>query len=407
MKILHLVPYIPTPPNFGGALRIYHILNHLHDNHEVTVAGFGTTGDMDQFVETFPELKHKTHLLSRPWRNRFRRFIQFYSLLTDHSFWYNQVSSNTLQDRVNRLISRHDFDLIQAEFPTMARFIPDCDAVKVLDAHNVEYDNFRRMARMASSDLKQLFYQREYEKFYEEEIEICNRQDAIFTTSGRDKEMLDNDTPGIPKYVIPNGVDMSYFRPSDQKPEPYSLVFTGMMGYVPNYEGMVFFLDEILPLIREVIPEIKVYIVGKNPPDAFQKREDENVVVTGFVEDVRPFVWRSSVFIVPLNMGGGTRLKVLEALAMKKPVVTTGIGCEGIDVEDGVSAMIDDNPQAFANSVIRLLREQALREKVCENGYELVREKYRWEVIGSKIEEAFESIFYNSSDKVPEIAEMV
>lgn len=403
MKILHLVPYIPVPPNFGGALRIYHILNHLHKNHEVTVAGFGTTGDMEQFEETFPKLKNRTHLLSRPWCSRFRRVIQFYSLFTDHSFWYNLVSSNTLQEKINRLISKHDFDLIQAEFPTMARFIPECDAIKILDAHNVEYDNFRRMAGMASSDLKQLFYQREYEKFYEEEVEICNRQDAIFTTSGRDREMLDKDSPGIPKYVIPNGVDMSYFRPSEEEREPYSLVFTGMMGYVPNYEGMLFFLDEILPLIRKEIPEVKVYIVGKSPPDIFKKRESENVIVTGFVEDVRPYVWRSSVFIVPLNMGGGTRLKVLEALSMKKPVVTTSIGCEGIDVEDGVSALIDDDPEAFAHSVIQLLKDRTLRDKLSKNGYRLVREKYRWEVIGTKIEKAFARIFQSSSDKIPEL----
>lgn len=404
MKILHVFPYVPTPPNFGGALRIYHILKYLNKNHDVTVAGFSTSGDLDQFFETFPGLKDKSHLLSRPWRKRFRRLIQFYSLFTGHSYWYNQVSSNTLQNKINRLLSQQDFDIIQSEFPTMGRFTLESNATKILDAHNVEYDNFRRMANLESSKMRQLFYQREYEKLYEEEIEVCRKQDAIFTTSKRDRDLLDKDTPEVPKFVIPNGVDMSYFRPSEDKPEPYSLVFTGMMGYVPNYEGIFWFLDEVLSLIRNEVPNVKFYIVGKSPPEMLKERETENVVVTGFVDDVRPYVWRSSVYVVPLTMGGGTRLKVLEALAMKKPVVTTSIGCEGIDVEDKESVLVDDEPEAFADSVIQLLRDRALGDKLCRNGYELMQAKYRWDVIGPRIEEAYAEINQTS---IPQMTEQV
>jgi glycosyltransferase involved in cell wall biosynthesis len=169
-----------------------------------------------------------------------------------------------------------------------------------------------------------------------------------------------------------------------------------MMGYVPNYEGIIWFLDNIFPLIRKEIPNIKIYIVGKNPPQKLRKRATGNIIVTGFVKDVRPYVWRSSVYVVPLRMGGGTRLKVLEALAMKKPVVTTSIGCEGIDVTNDETVLKADNPEAFADSVIKLIGRKELRDRLSQNGHELIHSKYRWDAIGNQIEEAYSKLIQNS-----------
>lgn len=393
MKILHLFPYLPTPPNFGGALRVYHILKHLYKNHDVTVAGFGTSGDLNGFFQAFPGLENKAHFLIRPWRKRFRRLIQLFSLFSGHSYWYTAVSSPALQQQIDHLLEVQDFDVIQTEFPSMAIFdYSKSSAVKILDSHNVEYDNFRRMSNLEGSIQRRFFYRLEFEKFYNEEIDVCKKQDAIFITSNRDRKLLDKDTPEVPKFVIPNGVDMSYFRPPEDKPEPYSLVFTGMMGYVPNYEGILFFLDEIFPILQGKFSHIKVYIVGKSPPEKLRRRATDNIIVTGFVDDVRPYVWRSGVYVVPLNMGGGTRLKVLEALAMKIPVVTTSIGCEGIEVEHEDTALIADDPRAFAESVIRLIKDRKLRQRLSCNGYELVKKKYDWPVIGELMEQAYTEI---------------
>jgi glycosyltransferase involved in cell wall biosynthesis len=214
-----------------------------------------------------------------------------------------------------------------------------------------------------------------------EELEACRRQDAVFVTSLRDKEILDHDVPDIPKYVVPNGVDMSYFTPSQTTPEPYTLVFTGMMAYVPNYDGMLYFLDEILPRIHRRMPGVRLYIVGNRPPPDLLKRASDRVVVTGYVDDVRPFIHKASVYVVPLRMGSGTRLKILEAMAMKTPIVTTSIGCEGIDVQDGVSVRIEDEPEGFADAVVDLLGNAALRETLIRNGYELVSSRYDWPII--------------------------
>lgn len=211
-------------------------------------------------------------------------------------------------------------------------------------------------------------------------------------TSERDREMLNKDLPDVPKYVIPNGVDVGYFKASDVTPEPFSLVFTGTMAYQPNSAGMLYFLEEIFPTILWEIPEAKVYVVGKNPPQELKNHASDKVVVTGMVDDVRPYVDRSSAVIVPLLAGSGTRLKILEAFSMKKPIVTTTIGCEGIDAVHGESAMIADEPEAFARNVVELLQNTELQRKLSANGYELARSCYDWSIIGNQIEAVYQNL---------------
>ncbi|HKI46203.1 MAG TPA: glycosyltransferase family 4 protein [Balneolales bacterium] len=392
MKILHLLPYIPVPANFGGALRIYHVLKYLAENYDVTVVGFDNTGDRRTFFRAFPELQGRAHFVAHPWKPTFRKAYLIHALLKRQSFWRSIAYSKKMQKTLNRILTREKFDMVLSEFPVMGFFDLPGEALKILDAHNVEYDNFRRMATLDNNRILRSFFRREYQKFYGEELDVCKKQDAIFTTSYRDLELFHRDVPGIPKYVIPNGVDTSFFYPSDDEPEPLSMVFVGMMNYVPNYDGMQFFIDQVFPLIQKQIPGIKIYIVGKNPPKKLANRSSENIIVTDFVDDVRPYVWRSSVYVVPLRMGGGTRLKVLEALSMEKAVVTTHIGSEGIDVRDGDTVLIADNAPDFANAVIRLLNDRALRKKLGEAGRKLVTAEYEWEIITRRVGETLSNL---------------
>jgi len=397
MRILHVMPYVPVPSIFGGALRIYHLLDQLVRRHEVSVIACGTTQDYLLMQHTFGSRLRSFHVVPKTWMRRFRRLGQVYAMLSDHSYFYTFVQNELMQKAIDHVLESNDFDIVQAEGPPAAAFRYNTDAVKILDAHNIEHDNFRRMWRCARSPLRRLYYRREYKKFLREEIDICRRQDAIFLTSQRDKEILASVVPDVPSYVVPNGVDMTYFQPSEEVPEPWSLVFTGMMGYVPNHDGMLYFLDEIFPRITKYVPQAKVYIVGNKPPKALLRRASEHIIVTGFVEDVRPYVWRSSVYIVPLRMGGGTRLKVLEAMAMKKPVVTTSIGCEGIAVKDGETALVRDNPQDFADAVIMLLHNRQAQNSLIANGFELVRTHYDWSIVGETAEKAYHSVLKANS----------
>jgi glycosyltransferase involved in cell wall biosynthesis len=386
MKVLHVMPYSPEPPIFGGALRNYHLLKNLAEYHQVTLVCFGTSDAALKLKKKFNANLREIHVIPDPPIRKYRRLGQLYAHWTKDSFLQLACRSQEMQTTLDRLLSGNVYDLIQTEFCMMGSYQFRTDALKILDAHNVEHEIYRRMAVHTDSWLRKWHYDHEYQRLYNEELVTYRKQDAIFVTSERDKEFLDVDIPNIPKFIIPNGVDVSYFKPSEQAPEATSLVFTGLMGYVPNYDGIFYFLEEIFPIIQKEIPQVKIYIVGDRPPKALLKRAGEHVVVTGFVDDVRPYVWRSSVYVVPLRMGGGTRLKVLEAMAMKKPIVTTSIGCEGIDVDHGESVLIADNPQEFAQSVIELVCNESLQKHLTRNGYDLVHRQYAWSVIGKQME---------------------
>ena len=405
MNILHLMPYSPDPPIFGGALRMHHLLNHLAERHQVTLACFGTADVPSKLHQAYNGRLCDVYAVPYPLVGRHRRLGQFISHWTRHSYLHLVCRSGDMQSLIDRLLSQKPYDVVQSEFSMMGSYRFGTRPVKILDAHNVEYDIYRRMTEHAWSWLRKRHYDHEYRKLRDEEREVCRAQDAIFVTSARDKELLDSDVPHIPKFVVPNGVDLSYFKPSD-KPghpyspnSPYSIVFTGLMGYVPNYDGILHFLDATFPLIKKSVPQATVTIVGNKPPRELVRRSGDGVTVTGLVGDVRPYVWNSSVYVVPLRMGGGTRLKVLEAMAMKKPIVTTTIGCEGIDVRHGESVLVADSPRQFADAVVSLFQDRSLRDRLTRNGYELVRQRYDWSVIGDQVDSIYQLMLRSAGRK--------
>ncbi len=397
MKVLYLIPYSPANPVFGGALRIYHLLTHLCKNHDVTVAGFSSREEEKELIKQFPLLAGKTHLVDPPYSESTARWSLIKSLFTSHSNWHQLTRSEPFQRKLDQLLEAESFDIIQSEFPVMAMFRYRSPAVNIIDSHNVEYDNFKRMAKV-KNPFKKLFYHIEAYKFYKEETEVCSRQDALLVTSERDISIFNQTLPAVPKYLIPNGVDTTYFQPFTTQPTPHSLVFVGMMKYVPNYDGISWFLDEIFPKILEKVPDATITIVGKNPPESISDRACKNIIVTGFVEDTRPYIEQSAVYVVPLRMGGGTRLKIMEALAVKKPIVTTSVGCEGIDVENGKSILIADQPDEFAAKVIELFNNPEKVTDLTENGYQLVNDLYRWESIGLQMDDAYKKLTGMHSD---------
>lgn len=390
MKILYVFPYNPVNPTFGGALRIYHILRHLCNHHDVTVAGFSSREAEKRLVEDFPSLVGKTHFAPPAKSASLYRWDVISSIFSQHSHWYHCSRSELLQQKIDALLENESFDIIHCEFPVMAMYRFRSKAKRVLDCHNVEYDNFQRMSRTPNL-MKKVFYRYEAAKFRREEIDVCSKQDALFVTSERDISLFDSTLPGIRKFLIPNGVDRNFFTPSGSTPVPHSMVFVGMMKYLPNHDGITFFLDHIFPKVLRKYPDATIKIVGKNPHRSILNRANDQITVTGFVDDTRPFVDQAAVYVVPLRMGGGTRLKILEALSMEKPIVTTSIGAEGIDVKNRKTVLIADDPDRFAEAVCELFENQILREQLTENGSSLVN-KYRWETIGLHLEEAYRKL---------------
>ncbi len=394
MKILHVTPYSPVPPVFGAALRMYHILWGLAQRHEVTFVTYGTAQDLEALRSSFGDSLDSIHVVKPNFLARRHPWLRMLSAFRRSESLYTQYTNGTeMQGVLDRLYENSHFDFTVIEFPHMGKFKFGADTISVLDEHNVEYSNFERMYKRIHSPARKLLYFREHKKTYFEELQVCRSVDAIFTTSVNDSQILDREVPGKPKYVIPNGVDTGYFVPSKAEPDPYSMVFTGTMDYVPNQDGVLFFLDEIFPLIKNVLPQARFYIVGKNPPKSILRRASEDIVVTGFVEDVRPYTWKASVYVVPLRMGSGTRLKILEGLAMKKPIVTTAIGCEGIEVRNGIDLIVADNPATFAAEVVDLLLNRGKATKLGENGHDLVKSRYDWNTVVSEMDDALKSLY--------------
>src|SRR5207253_1854376 len=215
------------------------------------------------------------------------------------------------------------------------------------------------------------------------------RFDGCTLTSARDEELLRLELPTVDTAVVPNAVDVDFFHPDPTgvPPDPMTLVFFGSINYQPNTDGLLFFLREILPRLKARYPGIKLRIVGQQPPPEIQARADDGVEVTGLVDDVRPYIERATVIIAPLRIGGGTRFKILEAMAMGKAVVSTTIGAEGIEVHDGSDILLADEPETFAAQIGRLLDDAALRHRMGATARSLIEQRYSWSASVGRLEE--------------------
>ena len=193
---------------------------------------------------------------------------------------------------------------------------------------------------------------------------------------------------------MPNGVDCSYFTPSKNGMKPHSLVFTGSMDWEPNNDAIFYFIKHIYPLIKKKVQEISFTIVGRDPSDALIKlaSKDKSIELTGRVDDVRPYIANSCLYIVPLRIGGGTRLKILEAMAMGKTVISTSIGAEGLEVTSEENIILADEPQVFAKRALELFENNNLRKNIESSGRKLTEQKYSWDIIADKLGETWEAV---------------
>lgn len=388
MRILLVLPYSPVPATYGSTLRILNLMKQMVRRHDLSVVYFGHEGSERAMADAFGGRLRRIVRVPRPWNRKHRRLSQLVSLFGTRSHFSRLGRSDLLAELLGEEAASGRYDAIQTEFPHMVTDL-DTGLLRVLDTHNVEYHLIRRQWEQSSSILRRLHYGDEWRKMRREEIAAWTSHDLVFATSDRDRRMILEDAPGTHCAVVPNGVDSDYFAPSGGPEEPDSIVFTGMMKYLPNHDGIGWFLDEILPLVRAGVPGVRLTVVGADPPAHLAARAGAGVTITGRVEDVRPWVDRAAVSIVPLRMGGGTRLKICEAFSMRKPVVSTTIGAEGIEAVHGESIMIADEPRAFADAIVRLLRDARLRRAVAGNGYELMRTRYEWSVVGGHLEEAY------------------
>jgi glycosyltransferase involved in cell wall biosynthesis len=235
------------------------------------------------------------------------------------------------------------------------------------------------------------YLKQQYHKLASFETRTLCLSDAVGVVSDYDFDLIAYIIPRKKITVIPNGVDLAYFD-IERTPRPRHLVSVGSLDWRPNAEGLIWFLDEVWPQVIQHSPEAILSIVGRNPPDSLLERASKNIVVSGSVPDVREYVTPASVFVVPLFSGGGTRLKVLEAMAMRVPIVSTSLGVMGIQCRDGEHVMISDDAEGFARNIIELLDDQFKAHKLALAGRRLVEDKYSWDSVGEKLNSVYESL---------------
>ena len=216
---------------------------------------------------------------------------------------------------------------------------------------------------------------------------MCRKFKAVIAVSAEDRDRMQREYGVDAIFDVPTGVDTEFFRPSGRaKPAANNLVFTGSMDWLPNEDAIRYFVDEILPIVKHKVPDVTLTVVGRNPSASLVQLGEKNpsIVVTGRVDDVRPYIDQAAVYIVPLRIGGGTRLKIYEAMAMEKPIVSTTIGAEGLPLSNGIELLLADKPESFANSVVQLLHEPEVANRIGACAAATVRQRFSWNQVASR-----------------------
>jgi glycosyltransferase involved in cell wall biosynthesis len=290
--------------------------------------------------------------------------------------------SRALLRLVEALTRRQKFDAVLCDFLASAANIPELGNA-VLFQHNVESMIWKRHTEHAPTPWHRAFCSAQYQRMLRYEGEVCRAAKTIVAVSGVDAREMQSLYGASRIACVPTGVDIEYFTPPRAIQRTHDLVFLGAMDWRPNMDGVKWFVGSVLPLIRARLPDASLLVVGRRG----LSQRDSRIHVTGTVDDVRPYLWKSAVSIVPLRIGGGTRLKIYEAMAAKIPVVSTSVGAEGLDVRDGENIAIADSPDAFAERCVALLSDAEARRKQSQAAWEMVSACYSWEVISRKFEQ--------------------
>ena len=310
-----------------------------------------------------------------------KRWDQIQSLLSVHSYEYRIHRKAAMQRALDRVLGGRGFDIVQIEFSQMAAYHIRTSwrpARFCLDEHNIEYDVLRRTAGADVGVVRRVYNAVDWRKLRLEERRAWRRFDGCAVTSARDERMLASEAPGAKTAVIPNGVDVDSFSPVAAAVEPDTVLFFGAINYYPNTDGLLFFLRDAWPILKRARPAARLRVVGPKPPPSITEWHDSSVEVVGYVDDVRPYIARAAVVIVPLRIGGGTRLKVLEAMAMRKAIVSTALGAEGIEAQHERDILMADDAAGFAHQVARVLADASIGERLGQSARKLVVERYSW-----------------------------
>ena len=406
MRILLALPRPLFPTDTGGKIRTLKIFERLADRHEIHAVSLADPGreaggiaQMRQLFYSYTPVEwQETPKFSPAFyaefaRSRFSRFPYFLEK-------YRQPAYRAA---VDALLARQEFDLVLCDFLHPAAALLDSAArPRVIFEHNVEYVIRKRHWERESNPLRKWALRREWEKARTIEAEVCRAFDHVIAVSRDDREMIEREFGVTTVSDIPTGVDLDYYRPRQAAEQsasrPGNLVFVGSMDWYPNEEGILWFAEQVYPRIRQMAPEANLTVVGRNPSPRLRQlaAQDASIEITGSVPDVRPYLERALAVVVPLRIGGGTRIKIFEAMAMGRAVVSTHLGAEGLPVTSGSDILLADDPGAFADAALSLLGQPALRERIGSAARAKVTRDHSWERVAMRMTEILEGVIHGA-----------
>lgn len=391
MKILWVKNDFLHPTDRGGQIRTLETLRRLHRDHEIHYVAYDNPAQPDG-IRRAPEYSTRAYPVNRPVPSRKSPgfFLQLASnLFSKLPLAVGRYASAEMRAQIARLLDEHKFDSIVCDFLSVAPNFPDLSRA-VLFQHNVETMIWRRHAENAQG-LKRVYFRVQAERMFECERQACLTAAHVIAVSENDADQMRRLFGAERITAVPTGVDLDYFRRPEDRARSRDLVFVGSMEWLPNIDGIRWFVSEILPIIRRARPSTTLTIAGRAPVQEVRAlaEADPMIEVTGTVADVRPYFWDSRVSIVPLRIGGGTRLKIYEAMAAGVPVVATAIGAEGLAGRHGEHILLADNPDAFARACLDLLENPGA---IADSALRLVSERFSWEHAGRQFAAILESV---------------
>lgn len=365
MRILYVLPELPYPPDRGGRIVMYNFVRGMMKRHDVWVCSLIHHKEDRQHVEVFREICPNFKVF--PAGSRWSSVRMIYSLLSSDPYKVIRFRNRKMMSWVQRCIAENKIDLVHCQNFYTAQYVTGEEpCARVLYKENFETLMLQRYLQgLRGSRLLKWAAGLQVKRTFDYETSICKRFDKVVLISDADRHRFEMHQKDVPLESLPPGVDLEYYRPSPQQPVKSRVVFTGSMNYFPNVDAVNFFCSSVWPIVRKSIPDAEFLIVGQRPEAAIQRwHGKDGIRVTGRVDDVRPFAEESAVYVVPLRIAGGVRLKILEAMAMGKAVVSTSIGAEGLDLAAGRDLLVADRPQEMARQVIALLTDTNKRVRL-------------------------------------------
>jgi glycosyltransferase involved in cell wall biosynthesis len=397
LSILYVSQMPASPPRFGAQARMHGLMTQLARRNDLTaVVLVDDEFDAEECRQAMQTYCREVVLVPNPHSEQglAKRLLQLGSLASPRSFERLRVMVPALQWALNRVLRAKRFDIVNLEFS----FLGHCDLRQappgerlpslVVDSHNIDYELARQYARAGHSLARRLYYGANWRKLRREELGTYRDADGVYLCSTADERHLLEQVPRARTAVIPNAADVEYYqpRPTDPTPDDRTVMFFGLLSYIPNVDGVMHFVRDIWPRVAEARPDARLKIVGGRPPASLLSLVGPRVELTGFVPDLRPHLAAAAAIVVPLWLAGGTRLKIVEGMAMGKAIVSTTLGAEGIEAVPGRDLLIEDQPAAFAEAVNRLLAEPTLAARIGQSARQLAVQRYSWSAAAHGLE---------------------